>query len=291
MATPPELSPDARNGPRSPLRTVQVLQALAGAPGGLALGELSTLLDLPKTSVFRLLRALESGHYTISKDGMHQIGPEALKLGHAIVRNREFPDCVQPALEWLSERCGETIILGVLADNGNDVIYSRVIEASNPLRFSINPGVQKPLYSSASGQIILAYMSGARIDAYLKAVRFEVLAPRTVTSVAELQRRLVQIRAEGIAVSVDGMFDGVYSVAAPVADSSGSVCAGVSISAPTPRALRHEAQLASLVQETGEEISRLLGYPGHYPPGSAARQESRSSGSGLEGPRYSSMIT
>ncbi|WP_144630214.1 IclR family transcriptional regulator [Bordetella genomosp. 13] len=258
---------DADNGPRSPLRTVQVLHALAGTPGGMPLGSLSTLLELPKTSVFRLLRALEAGGYVVSEGGVHQLGPEALKLGNAIVQNREFPDCAQPAMAWLFEHCAETIILGTIADNGHDVIYSLVIEATNPLRFSVKPGTQKPLYCSASGQAILAYMPEPQIKEYLKTVKFQPLAPRTIASVAELKRRMAQIRAEGIAISEDGMFEGVYSVAAPVVDSSGAVRAGVSISAPSSRALRHEVAFARLVRQAGEEISRVLGYSGGYPPG------------------------
>jgi DNA-binding IclR family transcriptional regulator len=257
---------DVDNGPRSPLRTVQVLYALASTPGGLVLTELASRLDLPKTSVFRLLRALEAGGYVISEGGVHQLGPEALKLGNVIVQSRVFPNCAQPAMEWLSDHCQETIILGTLGESGRDVVYSRVIEATNPLRFSISPGTQRPLYCSASGLAILAYMPEPQIKDYMKTVRFQALTPRTIASVAELKQRLALIRAEGISVSQDGMFEGVYSVAAPVVDSTGAVRNGLSITAPSSRALRHPAKLAALAREAGEEISRVLGYTDTYPP-------------------------
>ena len=47
--------------PRSPLRTVQVLHELANAAQAVPLGVLAARLELPKTSLFRLLRALEVG--------------------------------------------------------------------------------------------------------------------------------------------------------------------------------------------------------------------------------------
>jgi len=53
--------PDSDGNPRSPLRTVQVLHALAVAGDGVRLADLATRLALPKTSLFRLLRALEQG--------------------------------------------------------------------------------------------------------------------------------------------------------------------------------------------------------------------------------------
>ena len=64
------------SGPRSPLRTVQVLQELAVSATGVQLAVLADRLQLPKTSLFRLLRSLESGGYVTSLNGVHQVGPE-----------------------------------------------------------------------------------------------------------------------------------------------------------------------------------------------------------------------
>jgi DNA-binding IclR family transcriptional regulator len=253
-------------GPRSPLRTVQVLHELALSKTGVPLALLAQRLQLPKTSLFRLLRSLESGGYVTSENGVHQIGPAALKLGAALVQNREFPNCARPAMNWLAAKCSETIILGMISDNGFDVIYAEVIEATNPLRFITKAGTVKPLYCSANGLAILAHMPPDEIRCYLDAVSFVRLTPKTINSVSMLKTRLKQIRASGVAVSEEGMFEGVYSIAAPVVDAAGSVRAGVSISAPSTRGLRQETSFASLVTRAGEEISRLLGFMDAYPP-------------------------
>ncbi|MES2480554.1 MAG: IclR family transcriptional regulator C-terminal domain-containing protein, partial [Pseudomonadota bacterium] len=84
--------------------------------------------------------------------------------------------------------------------------------------------------------------------------------------VTALKRRLKQIRATGVAVSVDGMFDGVYSIAMPVFDAAGQVPAGLSISAPSTRGERHEERFAALLTRAGEDVSRVLGFNGTYPP-------------------------
>jgi DNA-binding IclR family transcriptional regulator len=257
---------DSDSGPRSPLRTVQVLHELAVSATGVPLAVLASRLQLPKTSLFRLLRSLEAGGYVTSVNGVHQIGPAALKLGAAIVHNREFPNCARPAMEWLAEQSGETIILGTLSDDKADVVYTDVIEATNPLRFIVKAGNVNPLYSSASGLMILAYMPAAQKRQYLETVKLLPLAPRTITTVAELKGRIDHIRSTGISVSLEGMFEGVYSVAAPVVDASGAVRAGVSISAPSTRGLRQEDKFATHVRSAGEEISRVLGYTGAYPP-------------------------
>lgn len=260
---------DADIGPRSPLRTVQVLHELASAGGAVSLAALSSRLQLPKTSLFRLLRSLEHGGYVVSTNGIHQVGPEALKLGGAIVRNREFPNCARPAMEALFVRTGETIILGTMDSDGQNIVYSEVIEASHPLRFSIKVGTTNPLYSSAGGLTLLAFMPEGALRQYLARVQFVKLAQKTISSRRALLGRLKEIRTAGFAISESGMFDGVHSIAAPVVDGAGQVVAGVSISTPTARGLERESTFVKLVLQAGEEISRIMGYAGTYPPGNS----------------------
>lgn len=257
---------DSDSNPRSPLRTVQVLHELAVSGQGVALAALAARLQLPKTSLFRLLRSLEQGGYVSSSNGVHQVGPQAIKLGVALVRNREFPNCARPALEWLAGQSNETVILGTFDDSQTQIVYIEVIEPSNPLRFSIKSGLTKPLYSSAMGQALVAYMPPERRAQYLESVQFQRLASGTISGVSALKRKAREIRASGIAVSVDGMFDGVYSIAAPLVDAAGQVRAGVSISAPGTRGPQQEQKFARLLKQAGEEISRVLGYAGAYPP-------------------------
>lgn len=256
--------------PRSPLRTVQVLHALAVAGRAVPLAELALTLQLPKTSLFRLLRALQEGGYVQSRQGVHQLGPQALKLGAALVRGRQLAESARPALERLAEASTETVILGTFDESRTQVVYSVVIEPSHPLRFSIRPGLTKPLYSSATGQVLLSWMPAEEREAYLVNVELQRLASGTVRTVTALRRKLREIRGSGIALSVDGMFEGVHSVAAPVFDAAGQVSAGVSISAPTSRGVPQEERFAQLLTRTCAELSTLLGHAGAAPATRAA---------------------
>ena len=257
---------DRDAGPRSPLRTVLVLHELAVDASGVQLAVLVERLALPKTSLFRLLRSLENGGYVTSRNGLHQVGPQAVKLAMAIMQNREFPKSARTAMEWLSEASSETVILGSIDETGMQVVYSDVIDATNPLRFIIKMGTIRPLYTSASGLAILAYMEPADLQAYLESVEFVRYAPGTITSLAALKHKLKEIRGRGTAVSIDGMFEGVFSIAAPVVNGTGQVQAGLSISAPSTRGIRQEEKFAGLLKQAGSEVSRLLGYTGTYPP-------------------------
>jgi len=264
--TPPqETVPRPDETTRSPLRTVQVLYELASNPSAVSLADLSVRLNLPKTSLFRLMKTLESGDYVITVPGGYKIGAQALKLGAAIVQNCEFPNCALPVMQLVSDGCGETIILGTMADNRTEVVYAEVLQATNPLRFISKAGSTNPLYGSASGQILLANMAEEELNAYLASVKLVKHAPGTIKTVQALRAKLAEIRGTGISESLEGLVEGVYSVAAPVINMSGKVIAGLSISAPSSRALRQKGKLCKLALRGGEEISRILGYTGSYP--------------------------
>ncbi|WP_176598569.1 MULTISPECIES: helix-turn-helix domain-containing protein [Sphingobium] len=51
--------------PRSPLRVMNILEELAAEPRGLPLVRLLERMDLPKTNLVSLLRALEEARYVV----------------------------------------------------------------------------------------------------------------------------------------------------------------------------------------------------------------------------------
>lgn len=250
---------------RSPLRSMQILYELACNRAAVSLADLSVRLSLPKSSLFRLLKTLESGAYVVSVPGGYKIGSAALKLGAAIIRNREFPNCAVPVMQSVSDDCGETIILGTLANNRHEVVYAAVIDATSPLRFISEAGSSNPLYGSASGQVLLAYMPDNELNEYLASVTLVKHAPGTIETVDALRAKLADVRTTGVSASQEGLVEGVFSIAAPVMDAAGKVIAGLSISAPSSRALRQKGKLQRLALRGGEEISRILGYSGPYP--------------------------
>lgn len=180
-------APQGDANPRSPLRTVQLLHDLASAESAVPSAVLIARLALPKTSLFRLLRALQAGGCVESDNGVYRVGPQALKLGAALLRNRKLAHCARPALQWVAAACNETVVLGTCGDSETQIVCIGVIEPRNPLRFSIRPGLTKPLYSSASGQALRACQSPDKRNSYLAATR--AAAPGPVWRAAAAGRR------------------------------------------------------------------------------------------------------
>lgn len=259
-----ELSHKA-TGPRSVLRVMDILLAVSGRPDGCTLTEISDALSLPKTSAFSLLKTLEAGGYLQLSQTRYRLGTQAVRLAASIGQAISFPRCARPILERLAADTGETIMLGALSDEQHEVAYLEVVESDAPLRFTVRTGNRRPLYCVAAGKAILAFLPRASRQAYLDKTEFVRFTDRTSTK-AQLAGLLPEIAKRAVAIDADGIIDGATGIASPSFGSDGAVACAVTIAGPTGRLLGQQARFEDLTRRAGEEVSRLLGYRGEYPP-------------------------
>ena len=251
-------------GPRSVLRVLDMLQAVAAHPDGLTLTEISSALALPKTSTFTLLKALEAGDYLDLRNSRYVLGLQALRLGVSLNQPHLITRYARPVLEWLAQETNETIMLAVPAEEGHEVIYLDVIESDTPLRFVVRPGNRRPFYCAAAGKAVLAFLSIEFQQKYLDTTTFIKFTADT-SSKEELIKLLPKIRRRGVVLDANGIIDGAAGVASPGFDRNGRVNCAISIAGPTARMLAQQAQFERLALEAGERMSRLMGYAGRYP--------------------------
>lgn len=255
-------------GPRAILRVPEVLMAVAGRRGGISLAELAQNLALPKTSLHRLLRTLEGGGYLVHAGGLYSPGPESQRLAGVLSRASQladFPSCARPVLEGLAAETGETVMLSVLSEAGTESIYVDVIESEAPLRFTLRVGNRRPLFSTASGKVMLAFASADAQKRYLAQADFLRFTAET-SGRKDLPAILKQAFKDAVVFDRNGIVDGASGVASPVFDRDGQVFCAASIAGPTDRVAAHRARIEHLVLQAGERISRILGYSGGYPP-------------------------
>lgn len=255
-------------GPRAILRVPAVLMAVAERPDGSALVDLEQVLDMPKTSLHRLLRTLEHGGYLIREHGRYRPGPESFRLASTIglaAPQSDFPACARPVLEWLARESGDTVMLTVLSEQGGEMIYVDVIDSEAPLRFTLRPGHRRPLYSVASGKVTLAFLPTEVQQRYLQNAEFIRFTDDT-TSRAEMAEVLQAARRQGVVFDLNGIVDGASAIASPVFDASGAVFCSISVAGPTERIKARRAEFEKLVLSAGHQLSRILGYSGEFPP-------------------------
>jgi DNA-binding IclR family transcriptional regulator len=137
-------------------RAFAILNAFGPTDDRLTLAELSRRTDLYKSTVLRLLGALEHGGFVRKlNDGQYAIGPQPLRLAALYQRSFQVGPVIEPLLQQLSRDLGETASLYVRQGDKRLVLYR--VEPARAVRVSIRIGEEFPVDKGASGKVLLAF--------------------------------------------------------------------------------------------------------------------------------------
>ncbi len=226
-------------------RCLRLLSLFSEAPGGLSATEVTKLSGLPVSTVHRFLVNLQdAGFLDCSAKGKYHLGIACFSIGHVYVEKLDSPEHLR--------------------------IFSRI-------------GALVPLYCTAVGKVLLAYMPQAELETTLSQIEPRRLTANTIASRQELEQHLHRVRKAGHAFDLEEHEPHIRCVAAPIWDHTGAVNASLSLTAPAVRmAVPRLRQLAPLIQEAGLRISRELGYQGSEV--ASARSAPERSSNRLPGP-------
>jgi IclR family KDG regulon transcriptional repressor len=233
-------------GSRSPgiHAALSVLELLV-AQAPLALSELSARLAIPKSSLFRVCAVLaERGWVLRNADGRYVLGIRAFGL---TAQSAEYPivRAFRSVSAELLTRHDETVCLAVL--DGDDSSFIAIEETSHPVRLVTHVGSRTPAFASASGRVMLADRAQGVVASQFAGRALVTPTGRRLRDVNELLEILDEIRGKGYAENLDETAVGLYSVAVPVRNASGSVLAALTMCVPTSRMT--EARRATLVAD------------------------------------------
>jgi DNA-binding IclR family transcriptional regulator len=243
-----------RHGVQAIARAAAVLRALESSPGGLGLGEVAAAVDLPKSTVHRLVAALAEEDLVAQEPG------GKVRLGGGIARlaaaGREaLSDRLRPVLLDLRRELEETVDLAVL--DGGGVRFVDQLPAPQRLRATSAVGEVFPLHCTANGKALLAAMPEEQALALLPE-RLPRLTPNTIVSRQKLRSELARVRDAGVAFDREEHTEGICAVGAAILDSTGPVAA-ISVPIPAQRFYGQEERLAEEAQAAATAASDLLG--------------------------------
>ncbi|SOZ39122.1 IclR family transcriptional regulator [Cupriavidus neocaledonicus] len=153
---PLAVASDASSGVAVLDRAFAILGAFGPADERLSLTELSRRTNLYKSTVLRLLAALEHGGFIRKlEDGQYAIGPEPLRLAAIFQRSFRVGPVIENLLEQLSRELGETASFYVRQGDRRLVLYR--VEPARAVRVSIGVGDEFPIDRGASGKVLLAF--------------------------------------------------------------------------------------------------------------------------------------
>lgn len=255
----------AKGGRR--IRSIEVgfrlIRVLEHAGGPLPLGVLAERAQMPASKAhLYMVSFVDQGLVTQDPATMrYGLGPYALQLGAAAVRQLDVARLAAGAMSRLQERTGLVVVLSVWGNRG-PVVVSRVDGADDWL-VAVRVGYVLPLLRSATGRVFYAHLPPASVRPVL-AIEDE----RDPDVRRRAEESLPEIRRTGVALADGQVNAGFAAVSAPVFDYAGDIAAAITaLGLRTGVDLDPDGPLAALVRATAAEIGVALG---HRPDAPAA---------------------
>jgi len=250
-------------GVKTILRVLDVLEILEKNPEGLSLVEISTSLDLPKSTTHRILSVLLERQYareSISSE-KYLLGFQILSLAKACLNSIDLFKESRPFLEDLNEKFNETVILGGFDPSNCCIIYLDKIDSSHSLRMVSHVGQRTPLHCTALGKAILSKIPEKTLRKILENYELKAFTKNSITDLDKLIDHLKDVNQKGFCVDNEEYKEHVSCVAAPICGFDQKPLGAISVSVPSIRfTAKKKNEIIEYLVNVSKQISELLSF-------------------------------
>ncbi len=224
-------------------RALELLECFSDSRKEIGLSELSRMLVLPKATVLRLARTLESKSYLVqdAANQSYRLGPKVLTLGNIFLSGFDYTDVALPFMQELRDKLEESVTLYVVS--GESRMCVQRVASPHALRQVIDIGIRLPLHRGSAGKLLVAFQN---LTSYIESIGKD-----------EINR----IRERGFAVSMEEREQGLASISVPVYNHKNNVIAALTVSGPSFRFTSEKVEVyLKDIKQTAKQISYHLGY-------------------------------
>ena len=192
-----------------------------------SISDVAAASGLDRATARRCLLTLAQQGYADWDGKYFTLTPRVLRLGTACLASMPMPAIVQPALDALSDRIGESSSVSIL--DGAEIVYVARAAQRKVMSISLMPGSRLPAYCTSMGRVLVAALPELEARARIASAPLAARTPRTLTDPDAIMAELARVRAQGFAVIDQEVELGLRSVAVPLANARGHVIAALNV--------------------------------------------------------------
>lgn len=248
-------------------RSLAILEVLAQSKGGLTLSQLTRYLNLPKSSVYCLLRTFEENGYLFkqSSNGKYRLTTRLSDLARCALTGMSLREKARPFLKGLSERTRVTVHLAVV-ERGACILIEKVNPAGS-YQSATWIGKEVSLHCTAIGKALAAWLPEALVERIVSEHGLMRYNDNTICSFRKLKEELALVRERGYSLDDEEEEIGVRCLGAPIFNANDKAIAAISIVGTTAQIHADRFnELVSHVTGTARRISQEL-QSEHLEPG------------------------
>jgi DNA-binding IclR family transcriptional regulator len=215
-------------------RGLAIIQAVAHAKEPVTLGELAELLDIDRSSAFRLAHTLRRRGFLSCPPGRKDyiLGSAMWTLSRQYNWNNMLVKVAHDELKLLAAQINETAHLAIR--EGKSALFIDSAHAKNVIAVAGQTGELVPLHCTAHGKALLADADERELRAQFGAGPLQMFTRTTITTIKALARECATIREQGYAIDESEYALEMRCIAAPIRFGN-DIVGSIGISAPSQR--------------------------------------------------------
>ena len=232
-------------------RGLVILEAVARSADPVSIGELTKLLKIDRSSVFRLANTLRRRGFLsyLSDRKVYVLGPSIWRLAHQYDWGNTLIRISREYLKALAAQTNETVHLAIR--EGRHALFIDHVDTNHVIAVAGQTGELIPLYCTAHGKALLADCDKADLKAIFGAEKLRSYSKQTAATIDQLAKMCLQIKAQGYAVDDGEYQEGIRCVAAPIRSEGGMIIGSIGVSAPLQRFPKERCRTC------GEQVSAI----------------------------------
>lgn len=204
-------------------------KVVEGQADGVTYSEIVAVLDLPKSTVHRILKDLtELGYLNFNPETKKYFGSLPLAgLGAEVMAHFKLRDHIHPHLLEIHRETDHTTNAGVL-DGTVGVFIDKIESRDFGIKLFSEIGKTFPLHCTGLGKALLAFSTDDTLSRLLESP-LEVMTEKTITDPELFKRELALVRQQGYALDNEEITRGIICLASPVFGLGGELVCAISI--------------------------------------------------------------
>jgi IclR family transcriptional regulator, acetate operon repressor len=214
------------NRPMGVLDKSSELVRLLADDGPLSPGEIAQHIGMPRSSVYRLVDALNAINMTETlPDSNVRLTLRWLKLADSTRAGMREWVHAHDVLDDLAKETGQTTFLSV--PRGHTAVCIDWVPGSAIEVLVLRPGKTLPLHAGAAGRVTLAHLEDP--ESYLALAPFEPFTAHTLVDAAALRADMDSTRTQGFSISDQDVTDGIGALGVAVTSAAGHYVGALSL--------------------------------------------------------------
>ncbi|HMG51021.1 MAG TPA: IclR family transcriptional regulator [Inquilinus sp.] len=210
-------------------RMLDILAVLEGRAEGATIRDLVKAVDVPRSTIYRIMNTLEARGVVERSGVVYALGPRLITFAAHVPRRAlsyELPEIARPHLERLAKATGEGSKVSVLDAGATLVLVA--VQGPREYALKVTPGQRLPLHAGAGSKVLLAYAPEDVREALLRGP-LPSCTGRTFTEAAKLRVELDKVRRQGWSRDRGEFAPNVHAFGAPILDSRRRIVGAVSV--------------------------------------------------------------